>query len=219
MFSNRRVVISKYKEDVSWVKDLQCDYVIYNKDNSITDYNAFSLRENGEYDLCNVGREGHTYLFHILKNYDNLRNFEIFVHGNPFDHFKDFISFANSKFLPEVMFLTECKLAYSGFPEEKSIHNVYRNGQHPFGCYDIREAQGLDANSVISKATGLEIDKRNHEAFINAQFCVHRDVIKKWSKEVYKDMLINFKDQNRVNNCSTKDGGMEFTWPQLFCFL
>jgi len=218
MYQNRRVIISKFKEDISWVEELKCDYVVYNKDNGLNEYDDYVINSNS-IDLCNVGREGHTYLFHIIKNYDNLKNFEIFVHGDPFVHFKDFLSFVNSKFLPEVMFLTECKICYSGFPEEQSAHNVYRNGLHPFGCYDVNQAAGLDANSVIKKATGLEIDKRNHEAFINAQFCVHRDIIKKWPKEIYTDMFKNFKDRNKIDNCSTKDGGMEFTWPQLFCFL
>jgi hypothetical protein len=36
--------------------------------------------------LNNVGREGHTYYKYICDNYDNLKDYTIFLQGNPFDH-------------------------------------------------------------------------------------------------------------------------------------
>lgn len=65
-------VIAKYKEDMSWTKDLAPHIVtIYDK-------------STGE--LPNVGREAHTYLYHIVKNYDKLNDVTVFLQGNPFDH-------------------------------------------------------------------------------------------------------------------------------------
>jgi hypothetical protein len=70
---NVLVVIAKYKENVSWVKDLQCAYKIYDKDK----------------DIPNVGREAETYLRYIIENYDNLPDHVVFLQGHPFDHLKE----------------------------------------------------------------------------------------------------------------------------------
>lgn len=80
--SNRKVlaVIAKFKEDISWVKELSCAYNIYDKDK----------------DIPNVGREAETYLRYIIENYDNLPDHVVFLQGHPFDHLKEHnINFLN----------------------------------------------------------------------------------------------------------------------------
>jgi hypothetical protein len=69
-----KLVISRYNEDISWSKAYDC--VIYNKGNYL---------EN-TIPLPNFGREGHTYLHHIVTNYENLDDYTCFLQGNPFDH-------------------------------------------------------------------------------------------------------------------------------------
>lgn len=65
-------VIAKYTEDTLWVKDLSPYRVtIYDKSKG---------------DLPNIGREAHTYLHHIICNYDKLADITVFLQGNPFDH-------------------------------------------------------------------------------------------------------------------------------------
>lgn len=66
-------VIAKYKEDLSWIDILEpYRFRIYNKD------------DGG--DLPNIGREAHTYLHHIIENYDKLADVTVFLQGNPLDH-------------------------------------------------------------------------------------------------------------------------------------
>jgi len=57
------LIVSRYREDISWLSEFS-DYRIflYNKGEPI----------EGSINLPNVGREGNTYLTHIIKNYDNL---------------------------------------------------------------------------------------------------------------------------------------------------
>jgi hypothetical protein len=64
------IVVAKYKEDITWVKDLKYPYIIYDKNK----------------DIPNVGREAETYLRFILENYDNLPDYTVFLQGKPFDH-------------------------------------------------------------------------------------------------------------------------------------
>lgn len=95
----RRLVVAKYKEDISWVNELKnhFDIVVYNKDNHL-DPNDLNFERKEYYidgikwiDLPNIGREAQTYLFHIIENFNNLHELEVFTQGNPFDHSPHFI--------------------------------------------------------------------------------------------------------------------------------
>lgn len=80
MHDNVKVIIAKYKEDTSWTNDLGYECLIYDKsDNTLP--NAIALP--------NVGREAHTYFTHIVNEYDNLSDMNIFLQGDPFDHLDD----------------------------------------------------------------------------------------------------------------------------------
>jgi len=73
------IVISRFKEDIAWVevpKRLGYEITVYNK-------------HEGANLLANVGKESHTYLTHIVKNYDNLSDVTVFLQGEPFSHCKD----------------------------------------------------------------------------------------------------------------------------------
>jgi len=75
----KSIVIAKYKEDISWIKDIPSGWNIhiYDKDNNM---------ENAP------GREAHTYLKFIYDNYESLEGDYIFCQGNPFDHCPTFLS-------------------------------------------------------------------------------------------------------------------------------
>ena len=80
------MVVARYKEDIGWLEDIKHRKTIYNKGPD-TIQNAIQLK--------NTGRESHTYLHHIVENYDNLADIAIFTQAHPFDHYGDFISVAN----------------------------------------------------------------------------------------------------------------------------
>ena len=40
----------------------------------------------GSIKLKNIGREGETFLYHIINNYYNLDDVTVFLQGNPFEH-------------------------------------------------------------------------------------------------------------------------------------
>jgi len=95
--ANMVAVIARYNEDVSWVGDLNCGYIIYNKNQ-----NDINLFENT---LPNIGREGHTFFTYIINNYESLPDYVCFLHGVPFDHCLDIVDKINNfnmldRFLP-----------------------------------------------------------------------------------------------------------------------
>ena len=77
------VVIAHYKEDLSWVDKYlpeNCRIFIYSKSDMIPNCKRKYIHKV----LKNVGREGHTFLYHIINNYDkkNLRENIIFTCGS-----------------------------------------------------------------------------------------------------------------------------------------
>jgi hypothetical protein len=72
-----RFVIAKYNENVEWLKKLNHPVTVYDKsDNPL----------EGSIKLKNVGREGETFLYHIVNNYHNLDDVTVFLQANPFEH-------------------------------------------------------------------------------------------------------------------------------------
>jgi hypothetical protein len=71
------IVVAKYKEDVSWTNIIKYNVIIYDKS---------SEPLPNSIQLPNIGREAHTYLYHIVNNYDDLADYTIFLQGNPWDH-------------------------------------------------------------------------------------------------------------------------------------
>jgi hypothetical protein len=69
------VVVARYNEDTTWMSALFHPRIfVYNKG------------DGPEPRLPNVGREAHTYLHHILENYDRLPDWTFFTQGDPNRH-------------------------------------------------------------------------------------------------------------------------------------
>lgn len=77
------LIISRYNENLDWLNDEpfnKYQYIVYNKGS-----NEFYLKTKNfkkEIKMENVGREGHTYLYYIIQNYDNLSNINVFLPGS-----------------------------------------------------------------------------------------------------------------------------------------
>tara|TARA_B100000989_G_scaffold133506_1_gene99177 strand:+ start:7373 stop:8074 length:702 start_codon:yes stop_codon:yes gene_type:complete len=71
------LIIARYDEDLDWLKKYDnFKITVYNK--------GFKLKDNCFYDVINLenkGRESHTWLYHIVKNYNNLNENNIFLQG------------------------------------------------------------------------------------------------------------------------------------------
>ena len=79
-------VVARYNEDINW---LRLNYTEPNK--GIAPIILYNKGESIEYSgpviaLPNVGREAHTYLYHIVNNYDNLADITVFTQAKVWDH-------------------------------------------------------------------------------------------------------------------------------------
>jgi hypothetical protein len=89
---NIEIVVSRYNEDLEWLKSKKFRYptTIYNKG---TNDNFYKPKGCKIVKLPNVGRESHTYLYHVVNQYDTLPNLTIFLPGSADDKRK--INFVN----------------------------------------------------------------------------------------------------------------------------
>ena len=80
--NNVEIVVARYNENLSWLNEYpfnQFEYIVYNKgDND----NFVKTNVKNIIKLQNVGMCDHTYLYHIITNYDNLSNIVVFLPGS-----------------------------------------------------------------------------------------------------------------------------------------
>jgi len=70
------LIISRFNEDISWLDEFKdLNKIIYNKGDKIKNSHHNII------DISNVGRESHTWIYHIVKNYNNLDEVSIFLQG------------------------------------------------------------------------------------------------------------------------------------------
>lgn len=76
------IVVAHYSEDLTWLKPVMEYCKVYSKGGP---QHAPELCVDVE-PLENIGREGHTYLHHIVKYYDSLKDVTLFTQGRIDDH-------------------------------------------------------------------------------------------------------------------------------------
>lgn len=191
-------VIAKYKEDISWVKNIKNSRVfIYDKSG-----------DNDVYiNLPNIGREAHTYLKHIINNYENLSDFTCFLQGNPYDNYK-----GNLKI------------------ELKDLENWNMIGFYPLSYVFISDLDGnphhpgLDIDRIVFQK--YFINKPNHLEFsVGALFIVDKKSILLRKKGFYESLLEEF-NRDDIDNSLTNGGAgtpgnrmpwiMERVWKYIF---
>jgi hypothetical protein len=85
------IVVARYNENLDWLKKIKkskdLKITVYNKGKDDIDVPCIKLP--------NIGRESHTYLYHIINNYDKLADQTIFCQGDSIFHSPDFLDLIN----------------------------------------------------------------------------------------------------------------------------
>lgn len=160
------VVVSRYKEDISWTSAITNSSV-----SNVTVYNKF-YQENKQ--LQNIGREGNTYLNHIVSNYDNLSEHTYFLQGNPLDHAPDLINIIN-EYVP----ITN-QAKFFGEPMSESIFSI-SCPPHPLG---------LPMYYFFDLLFGIKLHQQHLISFVaGANFVVCKNLIHQRPKGFYEFLL------------------------------
>lgn len=79
--STLQLCIAHFNEDLSWLSTNASNCSVYSKSEPPEDPEPFANSTR----LPNIGRETHTYLTHIVRNYDSLPHVTLFLQGNIHD--------------------------------------------------------------------------------------------------------------------------------------
>ncbi len=166
------LVIARYKEDISWIDDHNLsdtfNVIVYNKFHSepITLPNA-------------AGREAHTYLWHIVSNYDTLPDRTIFCQGKPFDHSPRFYALLSDVNTDDsISYFPMSRHRGEGDDDIDYLHcNIDGEPDHPSLCMGEQFHNIFGNNAIIPDPIIF---------FPGAVFCCSRENIHKRPKEFYK---------------------------------
>jgi Protein of unknown function (DUF3431) len=167
------IVVSRYNENLEWTNNYLDYCTIYNKGEPI---------ERKCIRLSNIGREGHTFLKHIVNNYKNLANHTMFLQGDPINpHSPNLLSLLNhithtTEVLPDFFWvserLVEGDFEYIREPYHKIVPNIKYAYEKIFG--------GSPEFETFTFGAG-------------AQFCASRELIYKRPIEFYRNILCIFE--------------------------
>ena len=145
----RQLIVARYKENIDWVHDCGIPYIIYDKGGD-----GLGVA------LLNTGREAHTYLHHIINNYDNLADITIFCQGDPTPNcagIGDFLARANREVAD-----------YSGLSRELLMEDV--------DCYTSLKQRLLGFSTIYYFSQG-------------ANFAVTKERIQFRSLDFYQELM------------------------------
>ena len=190
-------IISRYKEDYSWVKEYTDKYLIYNKGEPI--YNDFHII-NTE----NIGGNQRDIFKFIYENYDNLPELMAFIQANPFDHCK--------KEIFDKLIYNECftSLEYYGDIPANGFERRTDNGQFlELNCnwYINAHNQTYNQNcrySSFDEFMNTYFDNYIHVNFIRfspgSQYIIKKEQVLFYSKIFWQDLM------NELNSRSPTEG-------------
>ena len=199
-------VIAHYNENLDWLEPYANHCHIYHKGDVVQPNFSYSQWEK----LPNVGREAHTYLYHIIQNYNRLAEVTIFLqagsteHPNCFsDNLMKFVSDAHERGLGRSNSLSQA--SWGKIQHIEKWLDEYKTGR----MRPAKHKTLLDfyRNTVTSAAYPPTLK------FIPAAcFSVVRDRIHRYPIETYKKMLNTLDD-----HVNPEEGHyMERLWLLLF---
>ena len=97
--NKKQLVISRYEENIDWIENVAVNFdeiIVYNKGKSSFNKKSEKIKEQK---LPNIGRESHSFLHHIIQNYDNINKYAylVFSQSDPFDHCSRFMELVNNR--------------------------------------------------------------------------------------------------------------------------
>ena len=144
------LIIARYLEELDWLDGLKTNKAIDN----IYVYNKFF--QEPIY-IPNIGRESNTYLHHIINNYNNLNNVNVFLQGNPSAHsskIQQFIRNKDSEFIKDVQPLGDVTIENEFSPSRK--YHCHPHGLFLAYFFDLFFGMKLDQHQTVSVSFGAQ---------------------------------------------------------------
>ena len=212
------LVVARYKENIEWVKEYDdgtFEHIyIYNKSDKPLEFKD----DSGKYiytDLPNVGVCDHTYLYHIIHNYDNLANITVFVPGSgSLENKKKTIDFTIQKVIS-----TQNSVFNAAFFINQSVRDVLYN--FTIENWSVSSLENRDSDGRLELAEIRPFGKWYETFFPGVEmkysvfggiFAVSREHIRSRDKEFY-EMLIQQVNKHKFHEASHY---IERSWTSIF---
>lgn len=202
---NTQLILAWYKENIDWLHSVSgVDIFLYNKGDKSSTLPS--------YKLPNIGREAHTYIWHIVQNYNNLAEILIFSQANPFPHCPNLSSLITRLTLEEMLLdnrqnRDHCPYNFEVyFPLGKFwVYDCWA----PEGVFEIRRQEIIKElwRGLFKESLPLQFPTS-----YGAVFIVKREAILQWPLETYKWLLSKFDDRQYY----ITPWSMEYLWGRLF---
>ena len=196
---NIDIVVARYNEDLKWTLEKpfnQYKYIVYNKgDND----NFEKSRVKDIINLPNIGKCDHTYLYHIISNYDNLSDIVVFFPGSIDVDYKKKIGY---RILKEIELKnTAIFISLNESDIQKKQYNftldTYRT------TYSANQAK--NSESLLKKSDIRPFGKWYENKFGNLKidcliyfgiFSIHKNDIIQHPKSRYENLIIDLSDHS-----------------------
>lgn len=204
------LVVAAYEENLDWVKKIKHKKIIYNKSKRYVE----ESEDCKMFYLPNIGRESHTYLHHIVQNYDDLSDVTIFCQGNPFDHCPEFLRVANCNSISRMNMLSQ-KCDERDWPNDENYCGIGH-----YYLYDLMVMTKDDwdlQHKIPFYIIGLDVmyprckPMRFCKALWGANFAASKKNIHRFTKDQYQK-LIDYHEE-----FWTFPWSMEIIWHHIFC--
>lgn len=199
------LVVARYNEPLDWLDHLPdgLNVHVYNKGEPI---------DRPHVQLENIGRESHTYLTHIIQNYDRLAQFTIFVQGYPFDHNE---TTKDHEATPERIheWLTRWKNELYHYGYTKYVYAIRRSRDWRCPVEHVT-LQPLTLGEWASVYIDKDVGFPRLAMYVGACFGVKRDLIHSRPKEYYQRLLETLTTDNPEEGYF-----METFWVYIFNIL
>lgn len=184
------IVVARYNEDITWLIPFLDNYkiIIYNKGNPLTNIDERFIQVH----LPNIGREAHTYLYHICENYNHLADVTVFLQGKVDDHLKEHFEGINENEFVKKMI------------EDANIYGTSTNCiefSEKFDDFNLCEYKG-DCLTPVGMNLGLFFEKylgitqHENKCYVGALFATKNNSIKKLPYNFYKTFQLFCKSKN-----------------------
>lgn len=194
-------VVARYNENIDWLKCFQEDtykFYVYNKGCEIDKLDDNTVVER----LPNIGREAHTYLYHIVQNYEtiaqNPKHVTFFTQGCVVDHGFTYHF---------VLRLIEEARSF-GFSESVARPHMINEIHRPYADFRILEYRGENLRPNKHNESYKQWFQRciqrhfpcidEFKWCLGAIFCVRNDMITSKGKEFYVNLLAEIQDANSL---------------------
>lgn len=188
------LVVAHYTEALNWLRRLPAGIRV-----TVYDKSADQVAGPGAIALPNLGREAHTYLYHLVNRYHSLPEWTIFCQGKPFDHAFDFkktlrhaVDHSADPFGGLTPYQPDgfCWLGHLIDTDDYEGNRLFR----PWSKNE--DGRGLDLRGFHRALLGTD-GPATYTFVLGAQFAVHRNIIHQKPVSFYEQALalsITFPD-------------------------